>query len=64
MAIAGLELTPADFRRVAEAPRAVVLGTLAQLLLLPLMTWGLVLSIGLAPVFGAGAVLLAIASPS
>lgn len=60
MMIVGLELTPADFRRVAEAPRAVVGGTLGQIVLLPLMTWGLVLWLDLPPVFGAGAVLVAV----
>jgi BASS family bile acid:Na+ symporter len=62
MILVGLQLTPGDFRRVLAAPRAVVGGTLAQLLLLPLMTWGLLSLLPLAPVFGAGAVLLA-ASP-
>ncbi len=60
MAIVGLELRPADFRRVVEAPRAVVAGTLAQLLLLPLMTWAVVALLALPPVFGAGAVLIAV----
>jgi BASS family bile acid:Na+ symporter len=60
MFVVGLELTPADFRRVASAPRAVVVGTLAQLLLLPLMTWVVVTSLGVSPVFGAGAVLVAV----
>lgn len=60
MAIVGMELTPADFRRVVEAPRAVVGGTLAQLVLLPLMTWGVVVLLDLPPVFGAGAVLVAV----
>ncbi|MEM6906381.1 MAG: hypothetical protein AAF568_10845, partial [Pseudomonadota bacterium] len=32
----GLGLTVADFRRVAEVPRAVVAGLVAQVLLLPL----------------------------
>jgi len=62
MMIIGLELTPADFRRVAAAPRAVVGGTLGQLILLPLMTWGVVALLDVPPVFAAGAVLLA-ASP-
>lgn len=62
MVLVGIQLTPGDFRRVLAAPRAVVGGTLAQLLLLPLMTWGVLTALALAPAFGAGAVLLA-ASP-
>ena len=62
MILVGLQLTLEDFRRVFAAPRAVVGGTLAQLLLLPLMTWGVLSLFALAPNFGAGAVLLA-ASP-
>jgi BASS family bile acid:Na+ symporter len=62
MILVGLQLTPVDFRRVLAAPRAVVGGTVAQLLLLPLMTWGVLSLFALAPSFGAGAVLLA-ASP-
>lgn len=60
MTIVGMELTVDDFRRVVAAPRAVIGGTLGQLLLLPLMTWGLVVGLGLAPIFGAGAVLVAV----
>lgn len=62
MAVVGLQLTPADFRRVAAAPRVVVVGTLGQIVLLPLMTWALVSALRLPPEFGAGAVILA-ASP-
>jgi BASS family bile acid:Na+ symporter len=62
MMIVGLELTPADFRRVLAAPAAVIGGTLAQILLLPLMTWAVVTLLDVPPVFGAGAVLVA-ASP-
>ena len=58
MVIIGLELTPDDFRRVLAAPRAVVGGTLAQIVLLPLLTWAVVTALGVNPVFGAGAVLL------
>lgn len=60
MAIVGLELTPADFRRVLQVPRAVVGGTVAQWLLLPAMTWLVVALLGVNPVFGAGAVLVAV----
>lgn len=60
MFLVGLDLTVSDFRRVASAPRAVVVGTLAQVFLLPLMTFALVTGLGLPPMFGAGAVLLAL----
>jgi BASS family bile acid:Na+ symporter len=58
MIIVGLQLTPADFRRVLANPRVVV-GTLGQLMLLPLMTWGVISLLGLSPVFAAGAVIRA-----
>jgi BASS family bile acid:Na+ symporter len=62
MSVVGLTLTPADFRRVVESPRAVVVGTLAQLALLPPMTLAVVWLLALPPIFGAGAVLVS-ASP-
>lgn len=61
MTIVGLELTVEDFRRVLRKPRAVVGGTLGQWLLLPLLTWGVVAVLGVNPVFGAGAILVAVA---
>ncbi|MBW2396595.1 MAG: bile acid:sodium symporter, partial [Deltaproteobacteria bacterium] len=48
-----------DFRRVMSVPRAVIGGTLGQLILLPLMTWALVTWTGLTPAFAAGAMILA-----
>ena len=62
MVIVGLQLTLPDFRRVLASPRVVLVGTLGQLVLLPLMTWVVISALGLSPVFGAGAVILA-ASP-
>ena len=59
MFVVGLQLTPADFRRVMEAPRAVIGGTLGQLVLLPLMTWAIVTFFGISPILAVGAVLLA-----
>ena len=59
MFVVGLQLTADDFRRVLRAPRAVVGGTLGQLLLLPLMTWGIVTAFDVSPVLAGGAVLLA-----
>jgi BASS family bile acid:Na+ symporter len=60
MMIVGLELTPADFRRVLRDPRAVIGGTLGQILMLPLMTWAVVGALDVNPVFGAGAILVAV----
>ncbi len=60
MTIVGLELTLADFGRVLASPRAVVGGTLGQWVLLPVMTWGVVVAFELTPAFGAGAVLVAV----
>ena len=37
MLIVGLELTPADFRRVARYPRTIVIVTLGQIVLLPVL---------------------------
>ena len=44
-----LELRVADFRRVAEAPRAVLAGLVPQFLLLPVATWGATLLLDLPP---------------
>ena len=60
MSVVGLELTVADFRRVAQNPGAIIVGTIAQVLLLPLMTWAIVWLFALDPVFGAGAILVAV----
>lgn len=60
MAVVGLELTLDDFRRIASAPRALVGGTLAQIVLLPLLTWAVLALLDVTPVFGAGAVLIAV----
>lgn len=61
MAVVGLELTIGDFRRVARFPRAVLLGTLGQLLLLPLLAWGVIALVSPGPVPAAGLVLIAAA---
>lgn len=39
----GLSLTGADFRRVVEQPRSVVVALVCQVLLLPAVCWGLVI---------------------
>jgi BASS family bile acid:Na+ symporter len=39
----GLSLTIADFKRIANYPKAAILGVMMQLMLLPLLAWGLIL---------------------
>jgi len=58
----GLSLTPEDFRRVARQPRAVAVALVCQLVLLPLVCFGLVTLFDLPPLLGVGMMLLA-ASP-
>jgi BASS family bile acid:Na+ symporter len=58
----GLSLTPADFRRVASAPKAVAIALGCQLILLPLVCFGLVKLLDLPPLLAVGMMLLA-ASP-
>ena len=43
----GLTLTKGDFRRIAQFPRPVFVGVLMQMLLLPVIAWGLILFCGL-----------------
>jgi BASS family bile acid:Na+ symporter len=58
----GLDLTPADFMRIARQPRAASVALACQLLLLPALCFGLVLVFRLPPVLAVGMMLLA-ASP-
>jgi BASS family bile acid:Na+ symporter len=60
MTVVGLELTIADFKRVFSTPAAVIVGTLAQIVLLPAMTIAVVWALDVNPVFGAGAILVAV----
>jgi BASS family bile acid:Na+ symporter len=62
MFVVGLELTAADFGRVLDYPRTVLLATLGQLLLLPLLAALLIWSLAPPPAIVAGLVLVA-ASP-
>lgn len=55
----GLDLTPADFKRVAKHPQAVTIALACQLLLLPAFCFGLVLALDLPPLLGIGMMLLA-----
>lgn len=58
----GLSLTLDDFRRVGREPKAVAIALVCQLLLLPVVCFGLVLLFDLPPLLGIGMMLLA-ASP-
>ena len=58
----GLSLSVADFRRVAEHPKVMVIALSCQLLLLPLVCFGIVTIFDLDPLLAVGMMLLA-ASP-
>lgn len=58
----GLSLTLADFRRVVVYPRAVIVGLACQMLILPVVCFGIARGFGLAPELAVGLMLLA-ASP-
>ncbi|MER7177118.1 bile acid:sodium symporter family protein [Streptomyces mesophilus] len=58
----GLSLTTEDFRRVSRTPKAVVVALVLQVLVLPLVAFGLVKLFGLDPLLAVGVMLLA-ASP-
>ncbi|MYT93396.1 bile acid:sodium symporter family protein [Streptomyces sp. SID8359] len=58
----GLSLTTDDFRRVTRSPRAVVVALVLQVLVLPLIAFGLVKLFDLDPLLAVGVMLLA-ASP-
>ena len=55
----GLDLTPADFRRVGKQPKAVLVALACQLLLLPAICFGLVILFDLPALLGIGLLLLA-----
>ena len=54
-----LDIHPADFRRVATTPRSVLTGMVGQLLLLPALTWGLVVLLEPPPSIALGMMLVA-----
>jgi BASS family bile acid:Na+ symporter len=58
----GLSLTVGDFARVLKQPRAVFIALVCQLLILPVICFGLVLAFQLPPVLAVGMMMLA-ASP-
>ncbi|WP_338750634.1 bile acid:sodium symporter family protein [Janibacter alittae] len=58
----GLSLTVGDFARVAREPKAVTIVLVVQILVLPVIAFGLVTAFGLPPLLAVGVMLLA-ASP-
>ncbi|HIY64989.1 MAG TPA: bile acid:sodium symporter family protein [Candidatus Agrococcus pullicola] len=58
----GMSLTPADFRRVATMPKAVLIALGLQLIVLPAVAFGLVVAFDLPGILAVGVMLLA-ASP-
>lgn len=56
----GLSLIPEDFRRITRYPKAVAVGTLCQVLLLPLIGLLITLLVPMQPVMAAGLMILAI----
>lgn len=55
----GLTLTTGDFRREAKAPRGAVVGTAAQLIVMPLVGFAVAAALGLSPALAVGLVILA-----
>ena len=58
----GLSLTVGDFRRLLGHPKAVILALVLQAMVLPAICYGLIVMLGVAPVYAVGLMLLA-ASP-
>lgn len=58
----GLSLTIGDFRRLLGHPKAVILALVLQAVVLPAICYGLIVGLGVAPVYAVGLMLLA-ASP-
>ncbi|TWO71075.1 bile acid:sodium symporter family protein [Caenimonas sedimenti] len=58
----GLSLSLADFKRLLQHPKAVFIALLLQAVLLPAACYGIVVGLGLSPVYAVGLMLLA-ASP-
>ena len=54
----GLSLTVADFRRLIAYPRAVIVGLVGQLVLLPILAFTVTWLFNAPPVLAAGAILL------
>jgi len=59
MTVVGLDLTAADFRRVLEQPKAIIVGTLGQLVVLPIVVLALVAVLEPDPILVAGMIVVA-----
>ena len=55
----GLGLTPADFRRILAQPRALLVGVLCHFVLLPLVCYAMLTTLGVTGVFAVGFMILA-----
>ncbi|MGC8121393.1 bile acid:sodium symporter family protein [Marinobacter sp. VGCF2001] len=55
----GMTLTLRDFRQVAVYPKGMIVGTLAQILLMPLVAFGLAYLFGVSPAIAVGLVIIA-----
>lgn len=54
----GLTLTPVDFALVGKRPIPVVIGVVAQYVIMPLLGWGVSMALGLPPALAAGVILV------
>ncbi len=61
MWVVGLQLSPADFRRVAQSPRTVAVGTLGQFVVLPAIAGVAILALRPAEAIAVGVILIAAA---
>lgn len=55
----GMTLTSADFRRIALQPRGLVIGTFAQIVIMPILAFGLAWGLNLSPAMAVGLVVIA-----
>ncbi len=55
----GMSLTVMDFKRILVYPRAVAIGLTNQIILLPLIGFGLAIAFGLSPIWAVGLMLIA-----
>ena len=55
----GLTLKPSDFVLIAKQPRAILVGLFGQLVMLPLIAWGVASLFSLPPIFYIGVMLIA-----
>ena len=56
----GLSLQIGDFRQVGKSPKAMGIGLLSQMVILPLVGWGIAVVFGLAPTLAVGLLILSL----